>query len=153
MNDAQWARIEPLLPDRMPRQGGRWRDHRQVIDAIAFKYRTGTRAWTCLSGSGRGRAPTTGCGSGLPMAPGNGVSQPCLLRPTPKVTWTGSSRSTQPSSVPTSTLPGPVKRGPGRRVGRPCPRTVRRRTDHQDLPRRRQSLPTSGLRHHARTGR
>ncbi|MFD5408980.1 transposase [Streptomyces nojiriensis] len=23
-------------------RGGRWRDHRQVIDAIAFKYRTGT---------------------------------------------------------------------------------------------------------------
>jgi transposase len=40
--DAQWARIEPLLPDRTPRRGGRWRDHRQVIDAIAFKYRTGT---------------------------------------------------------------------------------------------------------------
>ncbi|MEV7526076.1 IS5 family transposase [Streptomyces sp. NPDC091371] len=40
--DAQWARIEPLLPDRKPRRGGRWRDHRQVIDAIAFKYRTGT---------------------------------------------------------------------------------------------------------------
>ncbi|MFF1513708.1 transposase [Streptomyces sp. NPDC058305] len=40
--DAQWARIEPLLPDRAPRRGGRWRDHRQVIDAIAFKYRTGT---------------------------------------------------------------------------------------------------------------
>ncbi|NXY93832.1 transposase [Streptomyces sp. BR123] len=42
MTDAQWARIEPLLPDRTPRRGGRWRDHRQVIDAIAFKYRTGT---------------------------------------------------------------------------------------------------------------
>ncbi|MFE7095196.1 transposase [Streptomyces erythrochromogenes] len=40
--DAQWARIEPLLPDRTPRRGGRWRDHWQVIDAIAFKYRTGT---------------------------------------------------------------------------------------------------------------
>ncbi|MGW7342647.1 transposase [Streptomyces sp. NPDC054854] len=40
--DAQWARIEPLLPDRAPRRGGRWRDHRLVIDAIAFKYRTGT---------------------------------------------------------------------------------------------------------------
>ncbi len=38
----KWARIEPLLPDRTPRRGGRWRDHRQVIDAIAFKYRTGT---------------------------------------------------------------------------------------------------------------
>ncbi len=31
-----------LLPDRTPKRGGRWRDHRQVIDAIAFKYRTGT---------------------------------------------------------------------------------------------------------------
>ncbi|WP_457404625.1 transposase [Streptomyces sp. TE12347] len=40
--DAQWARIEPLLPERTPKRGGRWRDHRQVIDAIAFKYRTGT---------------------------------------------------------------------------------------------------------------
>lgn len=41
LSDAQWARIEPLLPDRTPRRCGRWRDHRQVIDAIAFKYRTG----------------------------------------------------------------------------------------------------------------
>ncbi|NEC31892.1 transposase [Streptomyces rubrogriseus] len=31
-----------MLPDRTPKRGGRWRDHRQVIDAIAFKYRTGT---------------------------------------------------------------------------------------------------------------
>ncbi|MGW8353333.1 IS5 family transposase [Streptomyces wedmorensis] len=42
LTDAQWACIEPLLPDRTPKRGGRWRDHRQVIDAIAFKYRTGT---------------------------------------------------------------------------------------------------------------
>ncbi|MFF3334195.1 transposase [Streptomyces sp. NPDC002888] len=42
LTDEQWARIEPLLPDRTPKRGGRWRDHRQVIDAIAFKYRTGT---------------------------------------------------------------------------------------------------------------
>ncbi|GFE12850.1 hypothetical protein Sgleb_08970 [Streptomyces glebosus] len=42
LTDAQWARIEPLPPDRTPKRGGRWRDHRQVIDAIAFKYRTGT---------------------------------------------------------------------------------------------------------------
>ncbi|MFE5937656.1 IS5 family transposase [Streptomyces sp. NPDC056470] len=42
LTDAQWARIELLLPDRTPKRGGRWRDHRQVIDAIAFKYRTGT---------------------------------------------------------------------------------------------------------------
>ncbi|AJT69658.2 hypothetical protein T261_8061 [Streptomyces lydicus] len=39
--DVQWARIEPLLPDRTPRRGGRWRDHRVVMDAIAWKFRTG----------------------------------------------------------------------------------------------------------------
>ncbi|MDV9197169.1 transposase [Streptomyces sp. Wh19] len=42
LTDVQGARIEPLLPDRTPRRGGRWRDHRQVIDAIAWKYRTGS---------------------------------------------------------------------------------------------------------------
>ncbi|MGW7587658.1 IS5 family transposase [Streptomyces rubiginosohelvolus] len=42
LTDAQWAWIEPLLPDRTPRRGGRWRDHRQVINAIAWKYRTGS---------------------------------------------------------------------------------------------------------------
>lgn len=43
MTDAQWARIEPLLPDRTPKRGGRWRDHREVIDAIAWKFQTGSQ--------------------------------------------------------------------------------------------------------------
>ncbi|MFD8789743.1 IS5 family transposase [Streptomyces vinaceus] len=47
LTDAQWARIEPLLPDRTPKRGGRWRDHREVIDAIAFKFRTGSQ-WVHL---------------------------------------------------------------------------------------------------------
>ncbi|MFF9477175.1 transposase [Streptomyces roseolus] len=41
LSEVQWARIEPSLPDRTPRRGGRWRDHRQVIDATVYKYRTG----------------------------------------------------------------------------------------------------------------
>ncbi len=44
---AQWARIEPLLPDRTPKRGGRWRDHREVIDAIAWKFQTGSQ-WVHL---------------------------------------------------------------------------------------------------------
>lgn len=44
ISDEAWAVLEPLLPDRTPRRGGRWRDHRQVIEAIAWKYRTGV-AW------------------------------------------------------------------------------------------------------------
>lgn len=47
LTDAQWARIEPLLPDRKPKRGGRWRDHRQVIDTIAYKFQTGTQ-WVHL---------------------------------------------------------------------------------------------------------
>ncbi|GAA0612459.1 IS5 family transposase [Streptomyces crystallinus] len=43
LSDAQWTRIEPLLPNRTPKRGGRWRDHRQVINAIAFKFQTGTQ--------------------------------------------------------------------------------------------------------------
>ncbi|URN12909.1 transposase [Streptomyces radiopugnans] len=43
LTDAQWARIEPLLPDRTPKRGGRWRGHREVIDAIACEFRTGTQ--------------------------------------------------------------------------------------------------------------
>ncbi|MER5398178.1 transposase [Streptomyces sp. NPDC002599] len=39
--DAQWARIKPFLPDASPRRGGRWRDHRHVIDAIAWRFTTG----------------------------------------------------------------------------------------------------------------
>ncbi|MFF3397607.1 transposase [Streptomyces sp. NPDC002659] len=46
LTDAQWARIEPLLPDRTPKRGGLWRDRREVMD-IAFKFRTGTQ-WVYL---------------------------------------------------------------------------------------------------------
>ncbi|MFE1030114.1 transposase [Streptomyces sp. NPDC058818] len=47
LTGAQWARIEPLLPDRTPKWGGRWRDHREVIDAIAFMFQTGSQ-WVHL---------------------------------------------------------------------------------------------------------
>ncbi|MFF3467627.1 transposase [Streptomyces sp. NPDC002619] len=47
ITDRHWARIEPLLPDRTPKWGGRWRDHREVIDAIDFKFQTGTQ-WVHL---------------------------------------------------------------------------------------------------------
>jgi transposase len=42
ISDEMWARLEPHLPDRSPQRGGRWADHRQVIEAIAWKYRTGS---------------------------------------------------------------------------------------------------------------
>ncbi|MFF5211066.1 IS5 family transposase [Streptosporangium sp. NPDC000396] len=45
-SDEGWERIRHLLPSDPPR-GGRWRDHRQVIDAVAWKYR-GNNAWRDL---------------------------------------------------------------------------------------------------------
>ncbi|MGW6858386.1 transposase [Streptomyces xanthophaeus] len=65
--------MEPLLPDRTPKRGGRWRDYRQVIDVVAFKYRTG-RPWMDLPGSTspppplavRRHLPALGCSTRSP---------------------------------------------------------------------------------------
>ncbi|MFE0380527.1 hypothetical protein ACFW1M_34320 [Streptomyces inhibens] len=43
LTDAQWAWIEPLLPDRSPRRGGRWRDHRDQRALRAHLRRRGIR--------------------------------------------------------------------------------------------------------------
>jgi transposase len=39
LTDKAWAHIEPLLPPS--RRGRQWRDHRQVINGILWKLRTG----------------------------------------------------------------------------------------------------------------
>jgi len=42
LSDEAWAQIELELPSSAGLRGGRWRDHRQVIEAIAWRYRTGS---------------------------------------------------------------------------------------------------------------
>jgi transposase len=41
VSTAEWAVLEPLLPAQ-PARGGRWRDHRQVVNAICWIKRTGS---------------------------------------------------------------------------------------------------------------
>jgi transposase len=41
ITDDEWVRLAPLLPATTPRRGGRWRDHRQVLNGILFRIRTG----------------------------------------------------------------------------------------------------------------
>src|SRR5919112_3684355 len=41
LTDDEWAILEPLLPEQ-GRRGGRWRDHRQVINGICWVKRTGS---------------------------------------------------------------------------------------------------------------
>ena len=79
-------------------------------DVDAGRGRPPLQAFSC-DGT-KHRAPTIGCGSGLPTAPGRESSPPCSPRPTPRATSTGSSRSTPPSSALISTPPGPVKSAP-----------------------------------------
>lgn len=40
LTDEAWARIAPLLP-KNGRRGGRWRNHREVVNGILWKLRTG----------------------------------------------------------------------------------------------------------------
>ncbi|MFE5297217.1 IS5 family transposase [Streptomyces sp. NPDC056632] len=48
ITDGMWARIEPFMPAD-PARGRRWADHRRVLEAIAWKYRTGS-PWRDLPG-------------------------------------------------------------------------------------------------------
>lgn len=41
LTDEQWGRIEPLLPSSKGKQSRPFRDHRQVINGIIYRYRTG----------------------------------------------------------------------------------------------------------------
>src|SRR3954453_21044576 len=54
VSDEAWGWMEPLLPSSAGRRGGRGRDHRQVIEAIAWKYRTGSPG---RGGPGEGWGP------------------------------------------------------------------------------------------------
>ena len=49
LTDEEWARLEPWLPDRTPRRGGRWADHRMVINGVLWRTRTGS-PWRDLPG-------------------------------------------------------------------------------------------------------
>jgi transposase len=41
LTDEEWARLAPLLPALTRQRGGRWPDHRQVLNGILFRARSG----------------------------------------------------------------------------------------------------------------
>jgi transposase len=47
LSDDQWARIAPLMPCSDGKQSRPFRDHRQVIEGIIYRFRTGI-AWRDL---------------------------------------------------------------------------------------------------------
>lgn len=47
LDDVAWARIAPLMPSSDGKQGRRFRDHRQVVEGIIYRFRCGI-AWRDL---------------------------------------------------------------------------------------------------------
>ena len=47
LTDSQWELISPLMPSSDGKQGKPFRDHRQVVEGIIYRYRTGI-AWRDL---------------------------------------------------------------------------------------------------------
>jgi transposase len=41
LTEREWSRLQRLVPDRSPRRGGRWADHRAVINGVLWRTRTG----------------------------------------------------------------------------------------------------------------
>ena len=69
ITDRAWEQIGPLLPQDGGKRGGRWRDHRTIVNGILWKLRTGSPwcdlperygPWqTCFDRSGRWRRDGT----------------------------------------------------------------------------------------------
>ena len=49
LTDEEWDRLQPLLPDRTPARGGRWADHRTLLNGVFWRTRTGS-PWRDLPG-------------------------------------------------------------------------------------------------------
>jgi transposase len=50
LTDQEWALLEPLLPARSPRRARPWKDHRQVVNGVLWRTRTGS-PWRDLPAS------------------------------------------------------------------------------------------------------
>ena len=63
LSDSQWSLIEDLLPVRTGKKGRPFRDARQMVEGIIYRYRCGI-AWgvMCRRCSGRGRRSGPGIG-------------------------------------------------------------------------------------------
>ncbi|MGI8947128.1 MAG: IS5 family transposase [Ornithinimicrobium sp.] len=42
LTDEQWAQLEPHLPPQTGGRGGQWADHRQVLNGVMWRTRTGS---------------------------------------------------------------------------------------------------------------
>src|SRR3954463_9119036 len=111
LTDAQWARLEPLLPPEKPWTGRPNDDHRRILNGILWILNSGA-PWRDLPRH-YGRVGTVSgrfiAGAGL--AYGNACWRRCRPGPMPRGGSAGSCTSwTARSCAPTSTPPGHASR-------------------------------------------
>ena len=130
ITDDEWERLRSLLPPMPPKRGGRWRDHRQVLNGILFRVRSGIPWRDLPERYGPWETVYKRFARWSKTGPGPGSRLRCALRPMVLVSWTGMPRSTRPSCVPISMPPAPAKGArPGPRSAPARARPVTRRTD------------------------
>ncbi|MGZ9935836.1 transposase [Streptomyces sp. NC-S4] len=100
-----------------PERGGRWREHWQVIDAIAFKYRTGTPWMDLPEHFGSWKGAYNRFRKWAAEGTRARVFTALLAQADAEGDLERPSRSTPRSCERVSTPPGPVKAGVGRRQG------------------------------------
>ena len=76
LTDEEWDRLRGLLPAD-PSRGGRWADHRSVINGIFFRTRIGCPWRDLPEGFGTGRPSVTGIAAGRVTAPGSRSGTGC----------------------------------------------------------------------------
>jgi transposase len=110
ITDDEWDRLAPLLPAMTPQRGGRWRNHRQVLNGILFRVRTGV-PWRDLP-ERYGPWETVYKRFARWQTDGTWARIEAALRAQAvgPERWTGTPRSTPAWSGPTSTPPGRGKR-------------------------------------------
>ncbi|MGW6973729.1 transposase [Streptomyces sp. NPDC054952] len=144
--------IAPLLPNRTPKRGGQWRDHRQVIDAIAWKFQTGSQ-WVHLPadyGSWKGVYPRLR--NWAIDGTWERVFTALLAQADAEgdLDWVVSVDFTIVRAHQNAA--GARQKGFRPTTRPPRDRALLRRPEHQDPPRRRRSLPPAVFRTHARPG-
>jgi transposase len=77
LTDEAWERIAPLLPEN-GRRGKQWKEHREVVNGILWRIRTGA-PWRdlCPLAMAPGKPATTASPAGAATAPGIGCWPTC----------------------------------------------------------------------------
>ncbi|WP_443054257.1 transposase [Streptomyces sp. NBC_00271] len=77
--DAQWGKIEPLMPGG-GKPGGQRADHRRVINGVLFRARSGCPGLICRSGTVSGRPSARAVAAGRRTPPGRTSFRSCRSR-------------------------------------------------------------------------